>query len=443
MHRLSGWRRTRRTIRGTRRTAGVIFVAGLAVAATVVPLPRTGPARADIAGPAPGPAAPWDRDALKVAATSDLPTFGGAYLDDDGSTLHVWLTRPTVDGALQSRSALAAAFGARVAGDGIRPPVVHQADYSFAQLKAWRDAARTLLPLPGMTMLDIDERANRLVVEVADTGRHGPAVTAGLDRLGVPRAAVNLRRGAPAIETLGDKARPVLGGIKIDWRRGTCSLGFIAQRQGLTGFVTNAHCSEVDGGADAGQYWQPTRPADLREPIGGEKVDPPYTAANPLCPAGRKCRVSDANFVTTVASVGVSQGQIARPQLDSASWNGTDTFRIVNVRETRLNAKVQKVGHVTGRTSGVVISDCFDTPVAKTPNYLFCQDMADYKAETGDSGGPVFEIVDANANTVALVGIHWGIKTFADGTQAGLYSPFSNVEAELGNLSVCFNPTTC
>jgi hypothetical protein len=429
MHRLSGWRRTRRT----RRTAGSLLLAGL-TAAVVVALPGTGTARTDVANPAPGPAAAWDRDALKVAATKDVPTFGGSYLDDDGSTLHVWLTRPTADDALRSRAALAT-------GVGNRAPVVHRADYTFAQLKQWRDATRALLALPGVTMLDIDERTNRLVVGVEDTGRDGPAVTAGLARLAVPRAAVTLTRAGPVTQSLGDRNRPLGGGVKIRHTSGFCSLGFIAQRAGVSGFVTNSHCSVTSGSVDSGKYWQPDN-ASSGDTVGVETVDPAFSTASP-CPVGRKCRKSDANFVATVAGVGIGQGQIARPPLNSATWNGTDTFRIVAVRNAQLPTTVQKVGHVTGRTEGKVTADCLDLKPAGTTITLFCQDMASYSVKEGDSGSPVFEVINTAANTVALVGIHWGIGTNSLGELRGFYSPFSGVEAELGNLSVCSDATVC
>ena len=434
MHRLSGW-----------LSAGPILLAVLSVAATVAAFPvtgiaRTGIARTDIARtdfvqPAPEPAAPWDRDALKVAATKDVPTFGGSYLDDDGSTLHVWLTRPTADDALRSRASLAARTGSRA-------PVVHRAAYTFAQLKEWRDAARALLALPGATMLDIDERTNRLVVGVEDTGRDGPAVIAGLARLAVPRAAVTLAQVGPVTQSLGDRNRPLAGGVKIRHTSGLCSLGFIAQRAGVSGFVTNSHCSVTNGSVDSGKYWQPDKTADESNTVGVETVDPAFSTASP-CPVGRKCRKSDANFVTTAAGVGIGQGQIARPPLNSATWNGTDTFRIVAVRSAQLPTVVQKVGHVTGRTEGKVTADCLDLRPRDTTITLFCQDMASYNVKEGDSGSPVFEVINAGTNTVALVGIHWGIGTDSLGELRGFYSPFSGVEAELGNLSVCSDATIC
>jgi hypothetical protein len=415
------------------RIAGPLLLAGLAVAA----LPGISTARADVAGPASTSAsAPaWDRDAQKLAATTDVPAFGGSYLDDDGSTLHVWLTRPSTESALRSRAALAT-------GDGRRTPVVHRADYTFAQLVAWRDATRALLALPGVTMLDLDERSNRLVVAVEDTGRDGPSVTAGLARIGVPRAAVTLTRAGPVTQTLGDEARPLRGGVKLRWNSGLCSLGFIAQRAGVNGFVTNSHCSVTTGFVDSGKYWQPDKPADGSKAVGSETVDPAYSTASP-CPLGRKCRKSDANFVAAVTGVGLGQGQIARPPLDNTIWNGTDTFRIVGVRDVRLATKVQKVGHVTGRTAGAVTADCLDLKPKNTTITLFCQDMASYTASEGDSGSPVFEIINEATNTVALVGIHWGIGPNDAGQLRGFYSPFSSIEAELGNLSVCSDPTIC
>lgn len=442
MHRLSGWRRARRPTHRTRRTAGPFLLAGLAFAATVVALPGTSTARPDIAGPESVPAASWDRDALRVAATKDVPTFGGAYLDKDGSTLYVWLTRPTVDGALRSRNALATAIGPQVVGDGTPDPIVHRADYTFAQLKDWHDAMTALLALPGVTMMDIDERANRLMVAVEDSGRDGPAVTAGLARLGVPRAAVTLAQSGPVTPTLGDRTRPLRAGTQIQSTRGLCTLGFVAQRAGVTGFVTNSHCSATNGVVDSGRYWQPTIPADASDAVGVETVDPAFFTDHPSCPVGRRCRNSDANFVATLSGVGIGQGQIARPPMGSTNWNGTDTFRVTAIGGTRLTDTVQKVGRSTGRTTGTVTADCIDTNPANTNITLFCQDMASYQVNDGDSGSPVFVVTNAITNTVSLVGIHWGI-TSVGGAVRGLYSPFTGVESELGNLSVCADVTVC
>lgn len=451
MHQPSGWRRTRRPTSRHWRAAGPIMLAGLTVAAAVVASPGTGAARTDAgtgaartgaAGARSTSAPSWDRDAQKVAATAAVPTFGGAYLGDDGSTLHVWLTRPTAADALRSRAALAGAVGTRAAGDGGRAPVVHRADYTLAQLTAWRDAARALLALPGVTMLDIDERTNRLVVAVEDTARDGPAVTAGLARLGVPRAAASVPRFGQVSQSLGDRNRPLRGGVKIRHSGGLCSLGFIAQRAGVNGFVTNSHCSTTSGSVDSGKYWQPDKPVDGSDAVGAETVDPAFSAASP-CPVGRKCRKSDANFVATAAGVGLGQGQIARPELNSATWNGTDTFRIAAIRDARLGTAVQKVGHVTGRTGGAVTADCLDLKPKDTTITLFCQDMASYTVKDGDSGSPVFEVINAATNAVALVGVHWGIGTNDAGQPRGFYSPFSSVKAELGDIRVCSNPTFC
>jgi hypothetical protein len=439
MHRLSGWSRPFRA----RRTTVPILVAGLVAAVAVVAVPGTGTARTDSAAPGSESAAPWDRDALKVAATRDVPGFGGAYVNEDGSTLHVWLTRPTADGALRARTALAPSAGSRLAAAGTGAPVVHRADYTFAQLKTWRDAARALLVLPGVTLLDIDERTNRLMMAVEDTGRHGPAVRAGLARLGVPWAAVRLERNGAVTPTVGDEARPLRGGVKIQYLDKLCTLGFIAQRAGVTGFVTNSHCSTTFGGTDSGKYWQPKKPADSSGSIGAESVDPGFTAGG-SCPAGQKCRSSDANFVSTVSGMGVSQGHLARPPLNSTIWNGIDTFRIVAVRSAQFDKTVEKVGISTGRTQGKVTADCVDTPTSVgAPTTMLCQDMASYKAAAGDSGGPVYEIIDSALNTVALVGIQWGLISNTDGQPRALYSPFSSVESELGNLSVCSDPTFC
>ena len=79
-----------------------------------------------------------------------VPGFGGLYVDEEGTT-HVYL----VD---LSREREVRDLGERVE--------VHQGEYDFRDLFAWKAAVRDVLARPGTVSLDIDERRNRLVVGV-------------------------------------------------------------------------------------------------------------------------------------------------------------------------------------------------------------------------------------------------------------------------------------
>lgn len=84
-----------------------------------------------------------DRDTMTLMATEHIPEFGGAYVDAETGALHVWLTKPTQQRGRDVQAALArAGESSATAANSL---VIHSADYSFAQLAAWKDAAMALL----------------------------------------------------------------------------------------------------------------------------------------------------------------------------------------------------------------------------------------------------------------------------------------------------------
>jgi hypothetical protein len=92
-----------------------------------------------------------DQEYARIA--EQVPGFGGLYLDDRGTT-HVYLQDLSYAREVQY-------LGERVE--------VHQGDYAFRDLQAWKSEARGLLSRPGILALDIDEARNRLVI-VAEAG---------------------------------------------------------------------------------------------------------------------------------------------------------------------------------------------------------------------------------------------------------------------------------
>jgi hypothetical protein len=322
---------------------------------------------------------------------------------------------------------------------------VHRADYTFAQLTTWRIAMRSLLATPGVTSLDIDERTNRINLAVEDLDRDRPAAVAAVARLGVPAAAVTLKRVPPVTMALGDRMRPLHAGTQIASTGGTCTLGYPATRAGVAGIVTNSHCSATRGVVDGGRVWQPTRPADGTGFVGTETQDSELNAGLLDCPAGLRCASGDASFYATLAGEAIAQGRIARPPLNSTTWNGTDTYRITATAGFAAdNAAVQKVGRTTGRTAGSVTEECEDMTVLDTDIMLFCQQRATYVSGSGDSGSPVFRITNAATNDVTAVGLNWGFARNLDGSfHSSAFTPFLEVELEIGNLNVCATGFAC
>lgn len=447
---------TPRQLRSRLRALTCVF-AGFAVVASLTGATSVGPD----SQPAPAPDTPRaipyhehpaaqiaDRDQRVLDATSQLPGFGGAYVDAETGVLQVWLTEPSLSRAAAAQAALAETVAPEFADRSIE---VRPADYTFAQLAGWRITARELLTLPGMTGLAIDETSNRLLVMVADLTTAGEEIRRELAGRDIPVAAVKLIEAGPFRPALQDDHRPLRGGTQIQFQVGmgglftaTCTMGFTANRSGTTGFVTNSHCSRTMGAVDDGRYWQANRPFFDGNQVGIERVDPPFFVGG-TCPEEAVCRLSDANFVENFTDeANIFLARIARLPFNTLDWNGTDQFRIMQAGFSGLDDPVTKIGRTTGRTAGDVIIICVDVQVAGTNIVQLCQDVTTAEAGPGDSGSPVFRITHSpNAFDVRLIGILWGIGELTDGTPISVVSPYPFVDAELDGIRVCPFTLTC
>lgn len=370
-----------------------------------------------------------DSDTRMLMATRQVPGFGGAYVDPDTGTLQVWLTQPSAQLGRAAHAALA-----RFRGPGAPAAntlVTHPADYTFAQLKAWKDAAMGLFALPEVAGLGISARTNRLRIDVHRSDRLSPALADRLAELRIPTEAVRIGSVDRPIEPqLRDDHRPLTGGTQIQFQTGggpiatgTCSMGFPATRDGVTGFVTAAHCSRDQGMIDDGRYWQATRPITQTNQVGTETFDVPFFAGGP-CPTDLVCHFTDANFVRAHGGVTVSLGRIANvPCCDGLDWNGADTWRVTDSFFTLDGNRVHRTGRTTGHQVGFVHGICVDRRVFQTNILMLCQDEAIMLSNGGDSGAPVFEITrDPSTNDVRAVGLHWG-GGVVDGLNVSVFSP--------------------
>lgn len=318
---------------------------------------------------------------------------------------------------------------------------VVRAQYGFAQLAAWHARMGSLFRMPGVVMTDIDERVNRIEI-----GVHGsiavPALQTGLARLGIPASAVQVVQ-TPAFvttATLRDQIRPIEGGIQIGFSLFLCTLGFNGVRSGVNGFVVNSHCTDVQGGVEGTQHYQPRVAAGNF--IGTEIADPLY---DPLkCPielSGHLCRYSDSAYSRRDAPVTADQGFIARTDgVNSGSLTIAGQFRIVSEGPSFVGATVNKVGRTTGWTQGQVTDTCVNVLVLGSAIAQLCQDIVTAGVGSGDSGSPVFAIT--SGNDVQLRGILWGGNL--DGTSF-VYSPIANIERsdELGPITTCAAGFSC
>jgi hypothetical protein len=370
-----------------------------------------------------GRALTFDQELSRMV--DEIPGFGGLYYDKQGYP-HVYL--------LDTRRGP----GLKRFGPNVR---VHQGQYDFRQLHAWKDSMLDVLSLPGVVLLDADEAKNRVRVGI-DAGAGGgwesnrDAVLDALVQFGVPEAAVVFQKVPPIhnLATLRDRVRPVPGGVQIAFNNFVCTKGFGANRAGVAGFVTNSHCSGTQGGVQGTVMYQNTNSSANR--IGVETADPTYFTGSP-CPAGRRCRFSDSAFAR-YDSTGLREfGRIARTTgVGSLTVSTTaPRFTITATSSGPSSGQtVNKMGRTTGWSRGQVSSTCVNINVSGSNITQLCQSIVNAGVGGGDSGSPVFTASTSSASTNAtLVGILWG------GDTAGtlfVMSPYNQIVSELGALTV-------
>jgi hypothetical protein len=398
--------------------------------------------------------APVDDELLQVAAS--VPGFGGVYFDRTGR-LTVFLTDTTQRAAV--RAALMPLLGptrsAALSSFRILP-----GRYGFGQLKQWSTSVNpTALSTPGVVFTDIDEGRNRLLIAV-ENAQARTRVASAISGLGVPRDAVLIEEHAPIVrlETLQDRQGGGMGGLQIEFDVFICTLGLNAQTyipgqpgDGIQYFVTNSHCTNVQGGVENTRYYQPDIQAGNE--IGVEVRDPDYISGG-NCPPGRRCRHSDAALVRYDDPTNQWVRYIARTQFfdrvagsitladgmsdyfDMADFWGNPN-RPPGYLAPVLGQTLYKVGRTTGWTDGPVANTCATVNVGGTDITLFCQLLVDGGADEGDSGAPVFSTPDdpyAPMGAAIAYGVLWG------GTpdrRSFIFSGIPSINAELGTLYYC------
>ena len=377
-----------------------------------------------------------------------LPDFGGLYYDDEGN-LTVYLLEPDPQREREVRDVLTRVFGDEILtrSDNERRPVrrveveLVEGRFDIRQLLQWFDEIQRVLDTEGVWFVELDEMANRLTIGIERTEiiEH---VERELRSLRVPREAVVFEETEPIVlgsHTLRSHVRPAVGGIQIRYDGSICTMGFNATFFWLRGFVTNSHCSAVQGTVTGTQYFNHiTGTGHL---LGQELIDPSYWDCKSwfLAPT-RACRWSDSAFVLYQGGVSNSLGRIARTTGWAAPGQGSGSISISHANPTMQivanawppypfkNEMVDKVGRTTGWTYGFVNKTCANTNVAATVGgktvRLLCQDRANYTVSPGDSGSPVFLWY---GDTVHLLGINWG---GADGWFSALW----NIWSDLGSV---------
>jgi hypothetical protein len=416
----------------------------------VAVLPACGGGGPEPGGPGPdegggGGSDPWSLDGEFAEIEAEAPGFGGYFYSGDG-TLTLYVQDPATQ-ADAARAAVARRTGGR--GRSSRMPAgaaeirVLPGRYAFSQLQAWRTAlAPILLARADVVYIDVAEDGNALRIGVL-VGT-GPGVQARVVAEGLPGGAFAIVAAAAPVRlqhTLRDNAWEargpgVPGGYLVQWqagsRTGFCALGFnvhvrpIRDPESYTGgYVTASHCSDVSGRVDGTNHYQPDNPHHL----GLEIRDPAFVTGGE-CPAGRRCRWSDAAVFTHSPGRLLDIGLLAAVSAVGSTEVAATPLQIQRKRPYPVVGElVDKVGPGSGWTFGRVYATCVDVNVAGSNIVLFCQDVMDHPASTGESGSPVYVL--RAPGMVDLAGLLWG------GTaEVGYFSSIRGMERELGDLEV-------
>jgi hypothetical protein len=395
---------------------------------------------------------------LEVAQA--VPSFGGYFIDGYGRPT-VYLTDVTKRAdAAAALSAFLSSFGWSASDLQVR-----QATYTYLQLDSWYRAARpSALGLAGAVFGDIDESRNRITFAGVNASTL-TSIASTLLTAGVPNAAVNLVVRAPirTAATLRDQFRPPYGGLQIEFFPLpasplilVCTLGFNVLDGADSSFITNSHCSNVQGGTTTPtDYYQPDRGGVIADPdfyFAREVEDPDYAmgSLSGPCPLGRRCRTADVSRAKYAPGQAFVLGKIARPQNENATGTLDDTLRInpttptfsivAEQGRTILGQKLNHVGRTTGWTSGLVTATCVDVDVSDSDISQLCQDFVDAYVAGGDSGSPVFGL--NTDGTVFLAGILWGGSTDLQTNHVQfIMSPLDAIKAEIGPIKT-FVPTS-
>lgn len=398
-----------------------------------------------------------DDQLAKVAEKS--PAFGGLYFDENGD-LNVYLTNPKAKGQVQA--SIRSVFGQQlinahpsvskrfIGKNTISPDdfIVRKGKYSIKNLQRWKKQASQAFAFEETIFIDLDESRNRITIGLSDLNQK-QSITNALINANIPSEALNFVESETPVllsHTLNSVFRPTMAGIRISYDHpeggfGTCTMGFNALLNGVIGYVTNSHCSQVRGGTDYTINYQPS--ASNFGIVGYEYYDPPFFSSPWYweCPWFKSCRYSDAAFVRYYSFVDSDRGSIARTR----SWNtGTLSVDHTNsmltiIQEQAMTVSgtiIDKIGAGTGWTYGTVVGTCGDYNAPGNIVYK-CQDVVQRSgaiAGRGDSGSPAFVYF---GNSVSLAGIVYaGLNENSDGTfNTFIFSPIRFVRSELGNLT--------
>jgi hypothetical protein len=350
-----------------------------------------------------------------------IPGFGGLFIDEAG--------RPTVYLTDLSQATNARAILREFAEDNGSSHLeirFIQARHTANDLAAWYNRTwPEVMAMAGTNFSDLDEANNRILFGVQNAGLQ-TAIASVMRAQGVPASAYAVEVTEPIrnLATLRDNVNPKVGGLQIHFGNYLCTLGFNYTSGSASGFITNSHCTNTQGGVEGTVYYQPTSTI-APGAIATEVADPLYFKGG-VCPKGKKCRYSDSSRSVYNAGVSFDVGGVATT--NGSNLTITSTVNISSEADgsttpVPVGGTVTKTGRTTGTSTGNVTNTCVNTSVQGSQVMQLCQTFVAAAVGSGDSGSPV-------RNGSTLVGILWG-----GGTNTFVFSPLKSIKDELGGFT--------
>lgn len=352
-----------------------------------------------------------DHDSRMVEIEKDIPGFGGVFMGNDGRlTIFVVPEKADHSQTIEERkSIMGSHIGPYRLDKGL---VILEGQYAFPELFEVKNKITSLIEQDlGITMVGIDDMKNMVMVGI-ETSDKADLVREEIAHLGISKDIVYIKEtGKLLLSDHMDKYRPMKGGIQLQYDNGTdiinCSLGMAADDASDDRvIVTAGHCRH-DSFPDGTAYFQNSYSSDY--------IGSGISGTNPSGP-----RYSDTVLISP--TVTNTKGAVHHDSSGTITLSGKQYTQITN-------DSVTKSGRTTHDTIGEIIQICTNLSHA-TYGTLYCQIVADYDCDLGDSGGTVYGW-DSESEDHKWFGVNWGC-----GDNVAAYSPVWNIEQDQGTLTI-------
>lgn len=387
-------------------------------------------------------------DAVFDSIASRVPAFAGAFFRDGVPQVAVTDLRDQVEATNEVEKALRSRMKCR--SEELCERLVPERFDVVAVANSWREllAARNFIlsdsALGEQVLIDVNEELNTVVVGVATAEDSADFVRALGERKISPRL-VRVERADPPVPTqsavtLLSRLRPILGGLQLG--PSGCTLTIVGIVSGQVRALTNSHCS---GNRFALDYQQISQP--LFYPLWGYEIfDPSPYRCGPWYNR-KNCRRADQSaYATTsidllenettpflIGAIALPIQRVHGPSQTYGSLEIESSSPIVATQAYVLQGEnLERVGVTTGWQYGLVTNTCVDATYSSYGITIVCNDHASTNSQPGDSGSPVFRMVNWDPSQLIFVGINHG----RTGSFTGISSNYRQMTQELPGL--CF-----